>query len=132
MKKSKPFSTVDYEQLQVESAQSGLVPKIMDKMWSDPRLTDAFLNNRKGWQVDLASVLSISSDDVERTIDAFGVKTLKQMISNHPAGISPAVVAGKPSRDGYGRAMNTDALYCNTGNSCGTCRGYCSKSAQPL
>ena len=112
--------------------QASLIPQIMNELWSEPRLSDAFLKGRKGWQNDLATNLSVTSNDINSAIDTFGSKKFRELVSNNPAGTSPADAAAQPVRRDFGRSMNTDALYCNTGNSCGTCRGYCSKPGNAL
>jgi hypothetical protein len=109
----------------------------MDAMWSEPRLADAFLKDNKGWQKDLAASLSIPQADLERGVNAIGVSSIKKMLANHPAGVSPAVEASQPFRRGMGTSMNTNAMYCQTGNSCGTCVSGCnvcigSKAAHAL
>jgi hypothetical protein len=110
--------------------QTDLASRIVEALWSEPMLADALLKNRKSWQEELAVSLDMPYGDVMRAINDIGHNTLKELASNHPSGVSPAVVAGRPTRVDYAR--NTDALFCNTGNSCGTCRGYCSKPANPL
>ena len=125
MEKTKSVLTSQDKQPQTDRHQMSLITQIVNEMWSEPRLADAFMKDRKGWQKDLASNLSVSSDDINRAVGTFGAKKFKDMVSNHPAGTSPANVAAQPVRRDYGRSMNTDAQYCQTGNSCGTCNSKC-------
>jgi len=107
-----------------------VIPQILEVLWTNQQIADAFLTGKKGWQKSVADELGISAALVTKTVLAFGQEQLKQEVESNPAGIAPAVARPQnnmmTSMTYYGCENQTygcdsPSSRCGTNNTCGTC-----------
>jgi hypothetical protein len=76
---------------------SRLGSSMVTLLWSDARLADGFLTQKKGWEIKVAKALNVEAGEITGVVSAMGRETLAKMVAENPAGAPPSM--GDPKRD---------------------------------